>query len=181
MAHYLGAIDSLLALWARRLFEAAVGGFYGTVLAPRGWLVRTGGQMNWQVESPTAGIERLLPSMKTDILLESPNAWHRMGGYRLVIDTKFTGILGTGQFGNPTLRSNYIYQIYAYLRSQERESDPLSLTASGMLLHPSLGQEVDESVTIQGHRIRFATVNLAADSLTIRNRLLYLGEEPLSP
>ncbi len=168
-------------LWARRLFEAAVGGFYDTVLAPRGWLVRTGGQMNWQVESPTAGIEQLLPSMKTDILLESPNARHMMGGYRLVIDTKFTGILGTGQFGNPTLRSNYIYQIYAYLRSQERESDPLSLTASGMLLHPSLGQEVDESVTIQGHRIRFATVDLAADSLTIRNRLLYLGEEPLPP
>ena len=28
--------------WARRLFEAAVGGFYDTVLSPRGWLVKTG-------------------------------------------------------------------------------------------------------------------------------------------
>ena len=161
--------------WARRLFEAAVGGFYDTVLVPKGWSVRTGGQMNWQVEFPTAGIGQILPNMKTDIVLESPGGRNDPEGYRLVIDTKFTGILGTGQFGNPTLKSEYIYQIYAYLRSQERQPDPLSLTASGMLLHPSVGQEVDEAATIQGHRIRFATVDLAADSLKIRNRLLELA------
>ena len=161
--------------WARRLFEAAVGGFYDTVLVPQGWSVRTGGQMNWQVESPTAGIGQILPNMKTDIVLESPDGRNDPEGYRLVIDTKFTSILGTGQFGNPTLKSEYIYQIYAYLRSQERQPDPLSLTASGMLLHPSVGQEVDEAATIQGHRIRFATVDLAADSLKIRNRLLELA------
>ena len=161
--------------WARRLFEAAVGGFYDTVLVPKGWSVRTGGQMNWQVESPTAGIGQILPNMKTDIVLESPDGRNDPEGYRLVIDTKFIGILGTGQFGNPTLKSEYIYQIYAYLRSQERQPDPLSLTASGMLLHPSVGQEVDEAATIQGHRIRFATVDLAADSLKIRNRLLELA------
>ena len=166
--------------WARRLFEAAVGGFYDTVLAPQGWSVRTSSPMNWQVESSTAGIEQLLPRMKTDIVLESPNARNSPGGFRLVIDTKFTGILGTGQFGNPTLKSEYIYQIYAYLMSQERPLDPLSLTASGMLLHPSVGQEVDESATIQAHRIRFATVDLAADSLTIRNRLLELALGPAS-
>ena len=161
--------------WARRLFEAAVGGFYDTVLVPQGWSVRTGCQMNWQVESPTAGIGQILPNMRTDIVLESPGGRNDPEGYRLVIDTKFTGILGTGQFGNPTLKSEYIYQIYAYLRSQERQPDPLSLTASGMLLHPSVGQEVDEAATIQGHRIRFATVDLAADSLRIRNRLLELA------
>ena len=112
--------------------------------------------------------------MITDIVLESPDGANDPEGCRLVIDTKFTGILGTGQFDNPTLKSEYIYQIYAYLRSQERQSDPLSLTASGMLLHPSVGREVDEAATIQGHRIRFATVDLTADSLTIRNRLLKL-------
>ncbi len=161
--------------WARRLFEAAVGGFYDTVLAPQGWSVRPGGRINWQVESPTTGMGRILPNMKTDIVLESPDGRDDQERHRLVIDTKFTGILETGQFGNPTLKSEYIYQIYAYLRSQERHSDPLSLTASGLLLHPSVGQEVDEAATIQGHRIRFATVDLAADSVTIRNRLLELA------
>ena len=160
--------------WGRRLFESAVGGFYDTVLSPQGWRVRTGSPLNWQLESPTDGIERLLPGMKTDIILEHPAETGSTIGSRLVIDTKFTSIVGTGRYGKPTLHSGYIYQIYAYLRSQEMSADPLSLTTSGMLLHPSVGSEVDEAVTIQGHRIRFATVDLAANSRTIRNRLLSL-------
>ena len=163
--------------WARLLFEAAVGGFYDTVLSPRGWSVRTGRKLNWQVESPTAKIERLLPGMITDIILERPGAAGAPGGSRVVIDTKFTSMVGTGRHGNPSLDSGYIYQIYAYLRSQERPTDPLSLSASGMLLHPSVGEEFDEAVTIQGHRIRFATVDLAAASLVIRNRLMSLALE----
>ena len=161
--------------WVRRLFEAAVGGFYDTVLSPKGWQVRTGSKLNWQIESPTAGVQSLLPGMTTDIILEHPAEAGPATGSRLVIDTKFTSILGIGQYGNPTLHSGYIYQIYAYLRSQEISADPPSLTASGMLLHPSVGAEVDEAVTIQGHRIRFATVDLAANSTAIRNRLLALA------
>ena len=161
--------------WVRRLFEAAVGGFYDTVLSPKGWRIRTGSKLNWQIESPTAGIESLLPGMTTDIILERPSEAGTPTGSRLVIDTKFTSMVGTGQYGKLTLHSGYIYQIYAYLRSQEMSSDPLSLTASGMLLHPSVGEEFDEAVTIQGHRIRFATVDLAANSMAIRNRLLTLA------
>ena len=161
--------------WARLLFEAAVGGFYDTVLSPQGWSVRTGSKLNWQVEAPTAGIERILPGMTTDIILERPAGAGLPTGSRLVIDTKFTSMVGTGQYGNPTLRSGYIYQIYAYLRSQERKTDPLSLTASGMLLHPTVGEDVDEAATIQGHRIRFATVDLAAEGRDIRNQLMSLA------
>ena len=156
-----------------------MGGFYDTVLSPQGWTVRTGSVMNWQIESPTSGISLILPRMETDIVLESPVLADEPARSRLVIDTKFTSIVGTGQYGNPTLRSGYIYQIYAYLRSQERQADPLSLTASGLLLHPSVGEEVDEAVTIQGHRIRFATVDLAEDSLAIRSRLLVLANSGL--
>ena len=161
--------------WVRRLFEAAVGGFYDTVLSPKGWRVRTGSKLNWQIESPTAGIGSLLPGMTTDIILERPTEAGTPTGSRLVIDTKFTSMVGTGQYGKLTLHSGYIYQIYAYLRSQEMPSDSLSLTASGMLLHPSVGEEFDEAVTIQGHRIRFATVDLAANSMAIRNRLRALA------
>ena len=163
--------------WARMLFEAAVGGFYDTVLSPHGWQVSTGSKLNWQIESPTAGIESLLPGMTTDIILERPADAKTPTTSRLVIDTKFTSMVGTGRYGNPTLRSGHIYQIYAYLRSQEKRSEPPTLTSSGMLLHPSVGDEFDEAVTIQGHRIRFATVDLSADSLSIRNRLLSLAQD----
>ena len=163
--------------WVRTLFEKGVGGFYDTVLSPQRWSVKKGRVLSWQTESPTAGIKRILPGMKTDIVLERPDAPGTMAATRIVIDTKFTQILRPNQFKSPTLHSDDIYQIYAYLRSQERQDDPLSLTASGMLLHPAVGEDVDESVTIQGHRIRFATVDLAADSLTIRHRLRSLAAE----
>jgi 5-methylcytosine-specific restriction enzyme subunit McrC len=39
-------------------------------------------------------------------------------------------------------------------------------------LHPAVNFELDEAVTIQGHRLRFATVDLAADTPEIRRTLL---------
>ena len=69
--------------------------------------------------------------------------------------------------------------MYAYLRSQERDDDPPSLDASGMLLHPAVDGDIDEAATIQGHRIRFATVDLASDSQAMRRRLLVLANMEL--
>lgn len=74
------------------------------------------------------------------------------------------------------MSSSYIYQMYAYLRSQEQDDDPLSRDATGILLHPAIEDDVDEAARIQGHEIRFATVNLAADCRAIRRRLLDLVE-----
>ena len=49
------------------------------------------------------------------------------------------------------------------LRSQERPDDPASLNSEGMLLHPQTGGSVDEDMMIQGHRVRFKTVDLMGD------------------
>jgi len=167
--------SSVLALpdrevtWVRRLFERAIGGFYDVVLSQRGWRVRCGGTLGWQIEQKTSGIEKILPTMRTDIVLD-----HAASGRRLVIDTKFTSIVTTGWYREETLRSGYVYQIYAYLRSQVGRGDVLADSASGILLHPSVGEEVDQTAVIQGHRIRFATVDLTATSADIRTRLLQL-------
>ena len=162
-------------VWARKLFETAVGGFYDTLLSPQGWLVRTGSWIDWKIEEITTGMAAILPSMQTDIVLERPAAQGQDNRSRTVIDTKFTHILSKGQYGDPRIRSGYLYQIYAYLMSQECDSDPLSLNASGLLLHPSVDGDIDEAATIQGHLIRFATVDLAANSQAIRSRLLELA------
>ena len=50
--------------------------------------------------------------------------------------------------------------------------------ASGLLLHPSIGKMVDESVVIQGHAIRFATVDLGATASEIRKQLLRVVKFP---
>ena len=153
--------------WVRRLFEQAVGGFYDVVLSPQGWRVQCGGTLGWQIEQRTAGIDKILPTMRTDVVLDHPAA-----GRRIVIDTKFTSIVTNGWYREETLRSGYVYQIYAYLRSQVGRGDSLADCASGLLLHPAIGQAVDETVVIQGQDIRFATVDLSASPADIRSQLL---------
>ena len=162
-------------MWVRRLYEKAIGGFYDVVLSSSGWRIHPGKSLRWQVGEKTAGIDTILPSMRTDIVLDHV-------GYqrRIVIDTKFTSILTTGWFREESLHSGYIYQIYAYLMSQIGSSDPLDQGAEGLLLHPSIGAMVDETAVIQGHQIRFATVDLAASAGAIRQRLLDLIFFPLN-
>ena len=157
--------------WLRWLFEKAVVGFYDVVLGPSGWRVSAGKRIDWPKDNPTPGIESILPAMKTDIVLEYPT-----DGRRIVIDTKFTSVLTSGQYRRETLRSVHIYQIYAYLRSQESDGDPLSANSSGLMLHPMVGEMVDEAVVIQGHTIRFATVDLASTASVIRRQLLAMAD-----
>lgn len=153
--------------WARKLFERAVGGFYNVALKSRGWKVSTGSTMSWQIEARTLGIDLILPSMRTDIVLDCPTA-----GRRIIIDTKFNSIVTDGWYREDSLRSGYLYQIYAYLMSQVNRGDTMADIAEGVLLHPSTGKSLDEAVVIQGHRIRFMTVDLTAAPSAIRAELL---------
>lgn len=169
-AHLLPTPDRE-ANWVRKLFERAVGGFYEVTLSPQGWRVQCGKTMGWQIEEQTSGIEKILPTMRTDVVLDNPST-----GRRIVIDTKFTSIVTTGWYREETLRSGYVYQIYAYLRSQAGRGDLLADNASGLLLHPTIDQSIDETVVIQGHPIRFATVDLRASPVEIRSQLLRVCE-----
>lgn len=136
--------------------------------------MKCGNSQNWQTEQASAGLDDILPGMQTDIVLD-----HAHSERRIVIDTKFTSIVTSGWHRDESLRSAYIYQIYAYLRSQEgRADDPLANEASGLLLHPAIGKAFDEYVVVQGHRIRFATVDLSATPAMIRETLLRLIEPP---
>lgn len=153
--------------WVRKLYEKGIAGFYDVVLSGKGWRVDAGKMLNWQVEDKTPGIAKILPSMRTDIILD-----HVDTKRRIVIDTKFNSIVTRGWHREESLRSGYIYQIYAYLRSQEGSGDPLAENASGLLLHPSVGETVNEAVVIQNHEIRFATVDLGATAKEIREQLL---------
>lgn len=154
--------------WFRRLFEKAIAGFYDVVLAGSDWRVHAGKRLNWHVDSLTPGINQILPSMLTDMILDNVGS-----GRRIVIDTKFNTILTGGRYRD-TIRSQYLYQIYAYVMTQRSKDDPLSEDAEGLLLHPAVDKMVDESVVIQGHRFRFATVDLGAGAPVIRRQLLGL-------
>ncbi len=153
--------------WARKLFERAVTGCYRAVLETRGWKVKAGRRLRWQVDWNSDGANRILPSMQADITLDNPRV-----SRRIVIDTKFNSLLTSGWYREESLRSSYLYQIYAYLRSQVGQGDDLADVAEGVLLHPSVGECIDETVIIQGHRIRFVTVDLTASTSSVRDGLL---------
>jgi 5-methylcytosine-specific restriction enzyme subunit McrC len=161
--------------WIRKLYEKGIAGFYDATLTGRGWKVEAGKTLGWPIAVKSQGIDKILPSMRTDIVLESPAE-----GRRIIIDTKFNSVVTRGWYREETLRSGYLYQIYAYLRSQEGSGDAFAADASGLLLHPSVGDMVDESVVIQGHEIRFATVDLGAEAKEIRKQLFHVVETACS-
>lgn len=151
----------------RSLFEAAAGGLYKVALPPKSWVVRTGTHLSWPATSASPGLVQLLPGMKTDIMIENMNT-----GHFTIIDTKFTSILGRAHHGTDRFKSGHLYQLYTYLRSQERPDDPVTLSSSGLLLYPSTGQHIHESMTLQGHTLSLATVDLSASPRDIRDGFL---------
>ena len=150
----------------RKLFEDAVRGFYRANLP--GW--RVGARdLAW----PSAdALPPAFPKMTTDITLDRPD------GTRLIIDTKFTSALSKpSEYHGERLKSGHLYQLYAYLRTQEGRGDSAADHASGLLLYPSTegAPDVDVEVVMQGHTLRAATVDLGGSASEIRARLLGLA------
>lgn len=147
----------------RRIYEAAVGGLLRVAL-PAPWRVRGGAQHRWPVGEHSASARALMPIMRTDIIAETP---HR----RIIIETKFADALTSSQFGDPKLSPKHVFQLYAYVQSQDGR-DPLSVSAEGALLYPVVGQPIDEYVVIGSHRYRFLTVDLSGSAQSIREQIL---------
>lgn len=158
----------------RQIFEKAVAGFYHLELHGReGWKVGRQCVFDWHGTDATTGLHTILPKMHADIVLQKDNA------RRIVFDTKFTGIITPHFHGSEVLKSAHIYQIYSYIRSQTGMNDPLADKTEGILLHPAVGRNLDEAVTIQGHRIRFVTVDLAAEASVLREQLRAIAVVPI--
>jgi 5-methylcytosine-specific restriction enzyme subunit McrC len=164
------AVDADVHL-VRRLFEKAVANALRIQLQPLGWQVQHGRKLSWPVGQASEGIAEHLPGMQTDIELV-----HTGQKLKLVIDTKFTHIFTDSQYKSEMLRSGYLYQLYAYLRTQEGQLYTQGIERSeGMLLHPLCGQTLDAYVDMQGHRMRFKTINLISSAEEFERQLLSIG------
>ncbi len=152
----------------RKLFERAVGKFLELNLRGAGWYVHPGKQFEWPASNPSQKFRDHLPIMITDIILENERE-----NRRIIIDTKFTDILTKKRHsdGHHRFKTQHIYQIYSYLRSQECDDDPRTLNSEGMLLYPSIGFDMDERAEIQGHTIRFCTLDLNKPTDVVVNQL----------
>ncbi|TKW62995.1 MAG: 5-methylcytosine-specific restriction endonuclease system specificity protein McrC [Paracoccus denitrificans] len=158
--------DEMTEHLIRRLFERAIGNALRIALKSEGWSIAQGRRLTWPVSGKTPGLSAILPGMQTDIELNQPKIRRHV-----VIDTKFTRILTRSNHREEILRSGYLYQMYAYLRTQEHMEQPSSLTSEGIVLHPQVGGSVDETMVIQGHPISFRTIDLTAPSTEFASQL----------
>lgn len=143
------------------LYESFVANFYRYHL--RHWAVRPQTKLIWHEETPNP----YLPNMRPDLRLEEASS-----GRIVILDTKFTAkSLKEDQWGKEMFASAHLYQIYAYLRTQEHLSDQHQ-QATGILLYPAIHDELSEKVELQAHQIRIECVNLAAPWQNIEQRLL---------
>ena len=155
----LPAIDRE-ALVLHHIYERFVASFYRIQL--KDWTVRPQSRLSWHAkyENP------YLPSMQPDLILEE----HASGNI-LVLDTKFTAKnLIENQWGKQIFDSSHLYQMYAYLRSQEQVSEGHG-KATGILLYPAVGYSLSENIELEEHRIRIECVDLTAQWQEIERQL----------
>ena len=152
--------------WLRALFEKAVIGFYRVNLDPNEWQIESNKKFKWQCTQSTDNIGHFMPEMITDLIIEN-NKTHS----RLIVDTKCTSIF---KQSSHSFITDHLYQLYAYVRSQEKIDDPLSFSASGMLLYPTVDESINEHTLIQGHQLNFSTIDLRQENMKIKDCLLSL-------
>jgi 5-methylcytosine-specific restriction enzyme subunit McrC len=120
----------------------------------------------WQDVDGSSGSLSLLPRMETDISLKSDT-------HSLIVEAKFYSapFVTRRESEIEKLRSGHLYQLYAYLRNASLVEGRL---VDGLLVYASPDGEITEDFTLQGHRIRVATVDLTAAIPALRDRLLRL-------
>lgn len=116
---------------------------------------------------------RFLPVMQTDIYL-------RKNEKILIIDTKYYGRTFQKQFDKYTLHSGNIYQIFTYVKNQDRDNTG---NVSGLLLYAKTEEAVTPDCTFNmgGNQIGAKTLDLNTDFRVITAQLDkiavdYLGE-----
>lgn len=150
------------ALTLHSIYERFVANFYRVHLT--GWSVSAQKHLYWHEASSSD----LLPIMRPDLFLEN-----RSTGKILVIDTKFTAqSIVQNQWGKQEFDSLHLYQLYAYLKTQEHISEK-HRQAQGILLYPSVDKgTLSQKIQLQDMTIRVESVDLSAPWQEIEKRLL---------
>ena len=142
------------------LYERFVAKFYAHHL--KDWKVWPQKLVRW----PTEETSCYVPAMKPDLTLQ-----HKESNHLIVLDTKFTAKVLNTHYEKEIFDRNHLFQIYAYLRSQEHSSEA-HRSSTGVLLYPTVNHDLSESVSIQGHAVRWETIDLASSWQRIEEELL---------
>jgi 5-methylcytosine-specific restriction enzyme subunit McrC len=143
-----------------RLFEEFIRNFYDIeqdvfdVRSPK---------IRWQATSEDDEGLDYLPEMRTDVCLIGPDR-------KIILDCKYYRETLQKHHGKASLRSENLYQIFAYVKNKEVDRGWES--CEGILLYPVVDHSLTLSYKIQGHVCRISTINLNQDWQNIERDLL---------
>ena len=104
--------------------------------------------------------------MQTDIHLQRYNTV-------LIIDAKYYKTITQVQFGKHTLRSEHLYQIFAYVKNREYQFGAKKNSVSGMLLYAKTDEAIQPNYVynIHGNQISAKTLDLTLPFTQVARQL----------
>ena len=144
-----------------QLFEAFVRNFYR--IEQKKYTTVRREIIKWQFSDTDKISIQYLPQMETDITLENQNE-------KIIIDAKFYRQTMNVNYGKEKIVSANLYQLFSYLLNQQ-SADYKTLSATGILLYPTIGEDYNLQFQYGKHTIKIRTVNLNANWRDISSRL----------
>ena len=117
-------------------------------------------QIPWNLDDDESA---MLPIMQSDIMLRSK-------GKTLIIDAKYYSKSMQAQYDVHTIRSNHLYQIYAYVKNYDKDKTG---NVSGLLLYAKTDETLipHNTYRIDGNKIIVDTLDLNCDFNLIKQQL----------
>jgi 5-methylcytosine-specific restriction enzyme subunit McrC len=109
--------------------------------------------IQWDSQALNEGSAPYLPFMRTDVTLRSK---HRT----VIIDTKYYPEALAENYGRKKVRSDHLYQLFAYLKNCKSQSDRWASPPEGILLYPTTSLPLNLAFVIGGHEVRIRTLQL---------------------
>ena len=128
------------------------------------------GQVKWDlVGDNSESMIRFLPTMQTDIML-------RLNEKILIIDAKYYGRTLQKQFDKYTLHSNNVYQIFTYVKNQDKNNTG---DVAGILLYAKTDEDITPDVMFNmgGNQIGAKTLDLNKEFSLIVAQLDKIAED----
>ena len=128
------------------------------------------GQVKWNLAGDSSeSMIRFLPIMQTDIML-------RLKDQILIIDAKYYGKTLQQQYDKYTLHSNNIYQIFTYVKNQDKDNTG---NVAGILLYAKTDEDItpDCMFNMGGNQIGAKTLDLNKEFSLIAAQLDKLAED----
>ena len=138
-----------------RIYEEFVAKFYRIKLLRNEWVVSPQTTLRWNERARAKEDVTRLPTMRPDIVLT-----HKDSGKMIVIDTKWYSSVVTDRFDRLTVHSSNLYQMYAYMASQDWQGGRYRDSTGILLYAQTKKDDVDFRTEIDAHPFRVYTLNL---------------------